>query len=76
MIAEAVMGLGAWAWIILGVLLIGVELVASGTGEPGGAVPVLDLDDVDPGLRPGEVSAAAGAAAWNSSTKSLTRERA
>ena len=30
MIAEAVMGLGAWAWIILGVLLIGVELVAPG----------------------------------------------
>jgi membrane protein implicated in regulation of membrane protease activity len=30
MIAGAFVGLGAWAWIILGVILIGVELVAPG----------------------------------------------
>jgi membrane protein implicated in regulation of membrane protease activity len=31
MIAEAFIGLGAWAWIILGVVLIGVELLAPGS---------------------------------------------
>ncbi len=31
MIADAFVGLGAWAWIILGVVLIGVELVAPGS---------------------------------------------
>ena len=30
MIASAFIGLGPWAWIILGVVLIGVELVAPG----------------------------------------------
>lgn len=30
MIRDAFIGLGAWAWIILGVLLIGVELLAPG----------------------------------------------
>ena len=30
MIGDAFIGLGAWAWIILGVLLIGVELLAPG----------------------------------------------
>ncbi|NBJ12193.1 NfeD family protein [Microvirga arsenatis] len=30
MIQDAFIGLGAWAWIILGVLLIGVELLAPG----------------------------------------------
>jgi hypothetical protein len=30
MIAGAFMSLGAWAWIILGVVLIGIELVAPG----------------------------------------------
>ena len=30
MIADAFIGLGAWAWIILGVVLIGVELIAPG----------------------------------------------
>jgi membrane protein implicated in regulation of membrane protease activity len=30
MIAEGIAGLGAWAWIILGVVLIGVELLAPG----------------------------------------------
>jgi inner membrane protein len=30
MIGDAFIGLGAWAWIILGVILIGVELVAPG----------------------------------------------
>ncbi len=31
MIQDAFISLGAWAWIILGVLLIGVELVAPGS---------------------------------------------
>jgi membrane protein implicated in regulation of membrane protease activity len=31
MIADAFIGLGAWAWIILGVVLIGVELLAPGS---------------------------------------------
>jgi membrane protein implicated in regulation of membrane protease activity len=31
MIADAFIGLGAWAWIILGVILIGVELLAPGS---------------------------------------------
>ncbi|EIM27313.1 NfeD family protein [Microvirga lotononidis] len=31
MIANAFIGLGAWAWIILGVVLIGVELLAPGS---------------------------------------------
>lgn len=31
MIADAFVGQGAWAWIILGVVLIGVELVAPGS---------------------------------------------
>jgi membrane protein implicated in regulation of membrane protease activity len=31
MIQDAFIGLGAWAWIILGILLIGVELVAPGS---------------------------------------------
>ncbi|WP_262273043.1 NfeD family protein [Microvirga yunnanensis] len=31
MIADAFTGLGAWAWIILGVVLIGVELLAPGS---------------------------------------------
>ncbi len=47
----------------------GLELeleAATGTDAArDGAVPVLDLGDVDPGLRPGEVTAAAGAAAWD-----------
>ncbi len=30
MIAEALTSLGAWAWVILGLLLIGVELLAPG----------------------------------------------
>ena len=30
MIADTFIGLGAWAWIILGVILIGIELVAPG----------------------------------------------
>ena len=30
MIQDAFIGLGAWAWIILGVILIGVELLAPG----------------------------------------------
>jgi membrane protein implicated in regulation of membrane protease activity len=30
MIQDAFIGLGAWAWIILGVVLIGIELVAPG----------------------------------------------
>ena len=30
MIGDAFIGLGAWAWVILGVILIGVELVAPG----------------------------------------------
>ncbi len=42
-----------------------LELAPAGAGAPGGALPVLDLDDVDPGLRPGEISAAAGTAAWD-----------
>jgi len=33
--------------------------------EAGDAVPVLDLDDVPPGLAPGMVAAEAGAAAWD-----------
>jgi membrane protein implicated in regulation of membrane protease activity len=31
MIADAFVGLGAWAWIILGVVLVGVELLAPGS---------------------------------------------
>jgi len=31
MIADAFIGLGAWAWIILGVVLIGIELLAPGS---------------------------------------------
>jgi hypothetical protein len=31
MIADTFIGLGAWAWIILGVVLIGVELIAPGS---------------------------------------------
>jgi membrane protein implicated in regulation of membrane protease activity len=31
MIGDAFIGLGAWAWIILGVVLIGVELLAPGS---------------------------------------------
>jgi membrane protein implicated in regulation of membrane protease activity len=31
MIADGFIGLGAWAWIILGVVLIGVELLAPGS---------------------------------------------
>jgi membrane protein implicated in regulation of membrane protease activity len=31
MIADAFIGFGAWAWIILGVILIGVELLAPGS---------------------------------------------
>jgi membrane protein implicated in regulation of membrane protease activity len=31
MIRDAFIGLGAWAWIILGVILIGVELLAPGS---------------------------------------------
>ena len=31
MIADAFIGFGAWAWIILGVILIGVELIAPGS---------------------------------------------
>jgi 4-hydroxythreonine-4-phosphate dehydrogenase len=44
-----------------------LELVAAArpADSIGGAVPVLDLDDVDPALRPGEVTAAAGRAAWD-----------
>ena len=30
MIADAVTGLGAWAWIVLGIVLIGLELMAPG----------------------------------------------
>ena len=30
MIRDTVIGLGAWAWIILGIILIGIELVAPG----------------------------------------------
>jgi inner membrane protein len=31
MITDAFVGLGAWAWIILGVVLVGVELLAPGS---------------------------------------------
>lgn len=31
MIADGFIGLGAWSWIILGVVLIGIELVAPGS---------------------------------------------
>ena len=42
-----------------------LELVPATGGEGDDAVPVVDLDDVDPALRPGEIAAAAGEAAWD-----------
>ena len=35
MIQDAFISLGAWAWIILGVLLIGVELLAPARSSSG-----------------------------------------
>ena len=37
MIANAIVGLGAWAWIILGVVLIGVELIGAGRRSSSGS---------------------------------------
>jgi 4-hydroxythreonine-4-phosphate dehydrogenase len=44
---------------------VALELVPAGQATGDDAVPVVDLDDVDPALRPGEIAAAAGAAAWD-----------
>ena len=39
MIAELIARLGPWAWIILGVVLIGLELTAPGVFSSGSGLP-------------------------------------